>query len=95
MTFLEIHGASVEYQQTGAGPDLLLLHSLLTEMAVFDRMLPALAKKSTIRRWCYAARSISPRRPRSPARWRKAYPPRAIVISPTAATARWWNSRPR
>ena len=50
MTFLEIHGASVEYQQTGAGPNLLLLHSLLTDMPVFDRVLPALAKNYCVTR---------------------------------------------
>jgi 3-oxoadipate enol-lactonase len=34
----------VEYRQAGNGPDLLLLHSLLTEMSVFERVLPRLAQ---------------------------------------------------
>lgn len=43
MTTLKLGNLSVEYSQTGAGPDLLLVHSLLTEMTVFDRIVPALA----------------------------------------------------
>ena len=50
MPFIEIHGASVEYEQAGTGPDLLLLHSLLTEMSVFDRMWPALARNFRLTR---------------------------------------------
>ena len=50
MTIHEIHGASAEYEQTGAGPHLLLLHSLLTDMSVFDRVIPALAKTYRVTR---------------------------------------------
>jgi 3-oxoadipate enol-lactonase len=50
MTLLEIHGASAEYQQTGTGPHLLLLHSLLTDMSVFDRVLPDLSKNFRVTR---------------------------------------------
>jgi len=39
---LEKNGLRVEYHQSGRGPDLLLLHSLLTELTVFARVLPAL-----------------------------------------------------
>src|SRR5260370_18726123 len=39
-----MNGVTVEYRQDGRGPDLLLLHSLLTEMSVFDRILPPLAR---------------------------------------------------
>jgi len=39
-----IDGATAEYRQAGNGPDLLLLHSLLTEMSVFERVLPRLAR---------------------------------------------------
>jgi len=42
MALLEKSGLSVEVLQSGKGPDLLLLHSLLTEMTVFARVLPAL-----------------------------------------------------
>ena len=50
MALIEIRGASVEYDQAGAGPNLLLLHSLLTEMSVFDGMLPALVKNFRVTR---------------------------------------------
>jgi len=43
MPVLEMQQARVEYDQGGAGSDLLLLHSLLTEMTVFDPVLPQLS----------------------------------------------------
>lgn len=43
MSMLEEGRLKVEYTQTGRGPELLLLHSLLTELTVFDRVLPVLA----------------------------------------------------
>lgn len=50
MPFTEFQGASIEYEQSGAGPNLLLLHSLLTEMSVFDRVWPALAQNFRVTR---------------------------------------------
>ena len=44
MATIRMNGLSAEYRQAGNGPDLLLLHSLLTEMSVFERVLPALAR---------------------------------------------------
>jgi 3-oxoadipate enol-lactonase len=44
MATIRIGGVNVEYRQDGRGPDLLLLHSLLTEMSVFDRILPPLIR---------------------------------------------------
>jgi 3-oxoadipate enol-lactonase len=44
MATIRINGAATEYRQAGDGPDLLLLHSLLTEMSVFERILPPLAR---------------------------------------------------
>lgn len=44
MPIVKVEGLDVEYRQEGAGPDLLLLHSLLTELTVFDEVLPALAR---------------------------------------------------
>ncbi len=43
MPMIQVDGLQVEYTQTGAGADLLLLHSLLTELSVFEQVLPALA----------------------------------------------------
>jgi pimeloyl-ACP methyl ester carboxylesterase len=41
---LQVNGAAVEHRQAGRGRDLVLLHSLLTEMSVFDGIVPALAQ---------------------------------------------------
>jgi 3-oxoadipate enol-lactonase len=42
MPLVQIHGKDAEYTQSGSGPALLLLHSLLTDDTVFERVLPAL-----------------------------------------------------
>jgi 3-oxoadipate enol-lactonase len=42
MPILETNGQRVEYSQEGNGPQLLLLHSLLTDLTVFEGVLPAL-----------------------------------------------------
>jgi 3-oxoadipate enol-lactonase len=47
---IRIDGAAVEYRQEGSGPDLLLLHSLLTEMSVFDSVAPVLARTHRLTR---------------------------------------------
>jgi pimeloyl-ACP methyl ester carboxylesterase len=44
---IQVDGLQVEYTQTGAGADLLLLHSLLTDISVFEQVLPALAASRT------------------------------------------------
>lgn len=45
-----VQGAAVEYEQTGDGPNLVLLHSLLTDMSVFERILPALSTRFRVTR---------------------------------------------
>ncbi|HET7366480.1 MAG TPA: alpha/beta fold hydrolase [Burkholderiales bacterium] len=45
-----VAGAQVEYDQRGSGPQLLLIHSLLTELTVFDRVLPELARARRVTR---------------------------------------------
>jgi 3-oxoadipate enol-lactonase len=42
MPVIQVNGNAVEYSQSGSGGDLLLLHSLLTDDTVFERVLPAL-----------------------------------------------------
>jgi pimeloyl-ACP methyl ester carboxylesterase len=44
MPIVKVEALDVEYRQGGAGPDLLLLHSLLTELTVFEEVLPALLR---------------------------------------------------
>ena len=50
MAVLEKEGLKVEYVQSGRGPDLLLLHSLLTELTVFARVMPALEAQHRVTR---------------------------------------------
>jgi 3-oxoadipate enol-lactonase len=40
----------IDFDQSGSGPHLLLIHSLLTERTVFDRVLPALAARHRVTR---------------------------------------------
>src|SRR4051794_20236456 len=47
---LTLSGGDIEYAQEGKGADLLLLHSLLTELTVFDGIVPALARKRRVTR---------------------------------------------
>lgn len=51
MPFVRVGEAEVEYEQRGEGRHLLLLHSLLTEMTVFDVVLPGLAKARRVTRF--------------------------------------------
>jgi 3-oxoadipate enol-lactonase len=48
MANLDVNGSKVEFRQSGKGADLLLLHSLLTELTVFDRIAPVLAGKRRV-----------------------------------------------
>jgi 3-oxoadipate enol-lactonase len=48
MANLSVNGSKVEFRQSGEGPDLLLLHSLLTELTVFDRIASVFAGKRRV-----------------------------------------------
>ena len=50
MPVVEKDGLKVEFHRSGRGPDLLLLHSLLTELTVFARVLPALEARHRVTR---------------------------------------------
>jgi 3-oxoadipate enol-lactonase len=50
MATIRVDGAVVEYRQDGGGRGLLLLHSLLTEITVFDGIVPPLARSHRITR---------------------------------------------
>ena len=45
MAIVEVKGGRVDVAHMGEGRDLVLLHSLLTDRSVFDRVGPALARK--------------------------------------------------
>jgi 3-oxoadipate enol-lactonase len=44
MPLIGVDGGSIDITETGSGKPLLLLHSLLADRAVFDRVVPALAR---------------------------------------------------
>lgn len=48
--FRTLGSAQVEYRQQGTGASLLLIHSLLTELTVFDVVLPRLARQRRVTR---------------------------------------------
>ena len=48
MPIIQVNGANVDVEQTGAGRDLVLLHSLLADRSAFDRVVPALANKHRV-----------------------------------------------
>ena len=48
MAVVRLKGKDVEYTQSGGGRDLLLLHSLLTDATVFERMLPMLRENHRV-----------------------------------------------
>ncbi len=50
MSLVQAGAARVEYNQHGAGAPLLLIHSLLTELTVFDGLMPRLAKERRVTR---------------------------------------------
>jgi 3-oxoadipate enol-lactonase len=47
---IRVGDVAVEYRRDGGGTDLLLLHSLLTEMSVFDEIVAALARTHRLTR---------------------------------------------
>ena len=48
MPTIQVNGVAVDVTQTGAGRDLVLLHSLLADRSAFDRVMPAFAKKHRV-----------------------------------------------
>jgi len=50
MAVIAPSGIRIDYRQDGDGSDLLLLHSLLTEMSVFDSVVPVLARTHRVTR---------------------------------------------
>ncbi len=48
MAIVKVNGADVDVAQSGAGRDLILLHSLLADRSAFDRVLPLLAKNRRV-----------------------------------------------
>ena len=45
---MDIRGIKIRYIKTGAGPSLVLLHTLRTQLDLFEKVVPDLAKCFTI-----------------------------------------------
>jgi 3-oxoadipate enol-lactonase len=48
MTSLRLRDGTLDIAETGAGKPLILLHSLLADRAIFDKVVPALAKQRRV-----------------------------------------------
>jgi pimeloyl-ACP methyl ester carboxylesterase len=46
--YVTVHGARLRYIQTGAGPVLVLLHTLRTQLDLFHKVIPELARDHTV-----------------------------------------------
>ena len=48
MAVVSVRGKDIEYAQSGRGPDLLLVHSLLTDASVFELVAPKLSARHRV-----------------------------------------------
>jgi 3-oxoadipate enol-lactonase len=48
VAIIKVNGVDADVTQAGAGPDLVLLHSLLADRSAFDHVCPALAKNHRV-----------------------------------------------
>ncbi len=46
--YTEIDGNRIRYIKTGSGPTLVLLHTLRTQLDIFEKVVPTLAKSFTV-----------------------------------------------
>lgn len=46
--YVDVHGVSARYIRTGAGPNLVLLHTLRTQLDIFQKVIPELAREFTV-----------------------------------------------
>lgn len=61
MLTIDVKGRTVEYDQTGQGADLLLLHTLLADASVYDTILPRLAAQRRVTRLSFPGFGASQR----------------------------------
>jgi pimeloyl-ACP methyl ester carboxylesterase len=51
--YADIGGVRVRYIRAGAGPNLVLLHTLRTQLDIFEKIIPGLAKRFTVYAYDY------------------------------------------
>jgi len=57
--YVDIGGVKVRYIKTGAGPKLVLLHTLRTQLDLFEKVVPGLAKSFTVYAFDYPGHGYS------------------------------------
>lgn len=53
IAYLDLGGTTVRHIRTGAGPNLVLLHTLRTQLDIFQRLIPLLARSFTVHAFDY------------------------------------------
>src|SRR5262245_43741169 len=48
VSYITVHGARLRYLKTGNGPPLVLLHTLRTQLDIFQKVIPELARQFTV-----------------------------------------------
>src|SRR5262245_433848 len=48
LSYVTVHGARLRYLKIGTGPPLVLLHTLRTQLDVFQKVIPELAREFTV-----------------------------------------------
>ncbi len=57
--YLDVNGVRLRYIRTGQGPNLVLLHTLRTQLDIFQRVIPALAPRFTVHALDYPGHGYS------------------------------------
>jgi hypothetical protein len=56
--YVELGGNKLRYIKTGTGPTLVLLHTLRTQLDLFEKVVPELSKHFTVTPWTIRAMAI-------------------------------------
>jgi pimeloyl-ACP methyl ester carboxylesterase len=59
ISYVDIAGVKLRYIKAGSGPTLLLLHTLRTQLDLFEKVMPALAKHFTVHALDYPGHGFS------------------------------------
>ncbi|MBS0267952.1 MAG: alpha/beta fold hydrolase [Proteobacteria bacterium] len=91
--YVEVGGSKLRYIKSGSGPAIVLLHTLRTQLDLFEKVVPELSKRFTVYAFDYPGHGYSdiPK-----ARYDAAFlpkPSKAFSRSSTLAISRWWGFR--
>jgi pimeloyl-ACP methyl ester carboxylesterase len=59
LSYLDIDGSQIRYVKAGQGPTLLLLHTLRTQLDLFEKVIPELSKHFTVHALDYPGHGYS------------------------------------